>query len=90
MGFEQVSSTLFSMGDIFSNLYKKSNNFNNHIENKQNLKLDYIYVMLNNMMVNWGETISSQMGIIQENLCNFFKYEKHYNQCMKEVIFIFE
>lgn len=51
------------------------------------MKLDYIYVMLNNMMVNWGDTIAHQTVIIQESLCNFFKYEKHYNQCMIEVLY---
>lgn len=77
------------MGEVFSSLFKKSNHFNEHIGNHQNVKLDYIYVTLNNMMVNWGDTIVQQMGIVQENMCNFFKYEKHYNQCLKEVIFLY-
>jgi len=84
LDFDQVSTTLFTMGEIFENLYKKSNNFNNHVNLNKNFKLDDIYVTLNNMMVNWGNSIVHQMSIIQENLCNFFKYEKHYNFCLKE------
>ena len=88
LDFDNVSTTLFTMGEIFEHLYKKSNNFNNHVNLNKNFKLDDIYVTLNNMMVNWGDTIVHQMDIIQEKLCSFFKYEKHYNFCLREVIYI--
>jgi len=54
LDFDQVSNTLFSMGDYFAQLYEVSNKFNNSIKIHKEPLLDDVYITLNNMMVEWG------------------------------------
>ena len=56
LDLDGVSSTLFQMGETFANLYNLSNHFNNHSNVGRNIMLDDVYVTLNNMCFDWGNT----------------------------------
>lgn len=59
LDFDQLSSTLFSFGDSFSNLYSQSNFFNKNITDGQNPLINDMYITLNNMKISWGNAITS-------------------------------
>ena len=52
---EQVSGTLFNLGECFAGLYAAATNFNKKSEIGKNLQLEDLYLSLNNMLVTWGE-----------------------------------
>lgn len=80
LDFDQLSSTLFSFGDSFSALYGHSNTFNSNITDGQNLYVNDMYITMNNMKISWGNAITSQIQLVQDNLCNYFKF------CHQEII----
>ena len=85
MDMDQLSTTLFDLGGAFSSLYNLSNEFNSHISINKNSLLENIYVTLNNMMVDLGNSAVNQMKIVYDHMCLFFKYEDKYNYSLKEV-----
>ena len=54
LDFDQVSSTLFELGNVFSDLYSTSLDYSNSVNNEKFSALSDIYVNLNNFMVSWG------------------------------------
>ena len=87
MEIDQLSTTLFDLGSSFSSLYTLSNDLNNHISVNKNSELENVYVALNNLMVDLGNSAVSQMKSIYDNVCLFFKYEDKFNYSLKEVAF---
>lgn len=86
---DQLSSTLFDLGGAFSSLYTLSNDFNTHININKNNVLENVYVTLNNMFVDLGNSAANQMKSVYDNLCLFFKYEDKFNFSLKEVCLLF-
>lgn len=82
---DQISSTLFDLGSSFSSLYTLSNDFNCHISVNKNSLLENVYVALNNLMVDLGNSAVNQLKSVYENMCLFFKYEDKFNHSLKEV-----
>ncbi|KAL4481451.1 hypothetical protein ABPG74_007540 [Tetrahymena malaccensis] len=81
--FEKTSETMFSLGELFHQLFSHFNDFDNKIiEKKQeNQKLKDCYVNLNNLMMTWGNLMQSQVKQVHENMCFLFKYgEKEIEQ----------
>lgn len=58
--FDNVSTTLFSIGEAFTLLHKNSNNLNSKIDKKSNL-FDDVYIYLNNMYIKWGKKKMNQL-----------------------------
>ncbi|EGR31692.1 PX domain protein [Ichthyophthirius multifiliis] len=83
--FDQLSTTLFSIGDCFSQQYQISYLFNNSNENQEPL-LEELYINLNNLNVAWGNNITNQIKFVQENLSNWYKYYNNETQIIKDVI----
>ena len=54
MDLDQVSNTIFNIGECYAALYAVTTNFNKNINIGKNPYLDDIYLTLNNMMVSWG------------------------------------
>eukprot|EP00331_Platyophrya_macrostoma_P012674 CAMPEP_0176409234 /NCGR_PEP_ID=MMETSP0127-20121128/2388_1 /TAXON_ID=938130 /ORGANISM="Platyophrya macrostoma, Strain WH" /LENGTH=561 /DNA_ID=CAMNT_0017788597 /DNA_START=47 /DNA_END=1732 /DNA_ORIENTATION=- len=86
LDFDQISNTLFNMGECFGQMYQVSNNFNKHSPMGQNYMLDDIYLTLNNLMVSWGEQMLGEMKIVQQGLSNFFKYSHSEFEPMREAL----
>jgi len=86
LDFDQLSNTLFNMGECFGQMYTVSNNFNKHSPMGQNHTLDDIYLTLNNLMVSWGEQMLGEMKIVQQGLNNFFKYSHSEFDPLKEIL----
>ncbi|EAR93629.2 PX-SNX-like domain protein (macronuclear) [Tetrahymena thermophila SB210] len=81
--FEKTSETMFSLGELFHQLFSHFNDFDNKIiEKKQeNQKLKDCYVNLNNLMMTWGNLMQNQVKQVHENMCFLFKYgEKEMEQ----------
>ncbi|KAL4468176.1 hypothetical protein ABPG72_017157 [Tetrahymena utriculariae] len=81
--FEKSAETMFSLGELFHQLFSHFNDFDNKIiEKKQeNQKLKDCYVNLNNLMMTWGNLMQNQMKQVHENMCFLFKYgEKEIEQ----------
>lgn len=86
---DQMSTTLFDLGNSFSSLYNLSQDFNNHISINKNYLLENIYVTLNNMMVDLGNSAVNQLKTVYEQMSLFFNYEDKFNYSMKEVYLYF-
>jgi len=54
MDLDQVSNTIFNIGECYAALYAVTTNFNKNVSIGKNPYLDDIYLTLNNMMVSWG------------------------------------
>lgn len=54
LDFDQLSSTLFELGNVFSKLYSESLDFSNSVNTDKFQSLSDIYVNMNNFMVSWG------------------------------------
>ncbi|KRX10816.1 Phox homologous domain [Pseudocohnilembus persalinus] len=86
--FYNVSNTLANIGECFSQLHDQSQTFNQGLtkeEDKQPL-LEEMYITLNNMNIQWGETLQSQMDHVQKNLQFFFKYYNQEGRQVKETL----
>jgi len=86
LDLDQVSNTIFSMGECFAALYAASTNYNKNVSVGKSPQLEDIYLTLNNMMVTWGEQMLGQIKIVQKNLCFFFKYAYFENENFKEAL----
>lgn len=58
---EQVSNTIFALGECYAGLYAAVTNFNKNTEIGKNLHLEDIYLTLNNMLVTWGKATTVPM-----------------------------
>ncbi|KAL4500560.1 hypothetical protein ABPG72_002984 [Tetrahymena utriculariae] len=87
--FDQLSTTLFSIGDCFSQSYNLSLHYNATIQEKNPL-LEELYIHLNNMSISWGNNITTQIKLVQDNLGNWFKYYDNELKSMKEYLKIRE
>lgn len=54
LDFDQLSSTLFEMGNVFSELYETTLDYSNSVNSNNFQSLNDIYVNMNNFMVSWG------------------------------------
>ena len=54
LDFDQLSSTLFEMGNVFSELYETTLDYSNSVNSKNFQSLNDVYVNMNNFMVSWG------------------------------------
>lgn len=85
LDLDQVSNTVFSIGECYAALYAASTNFNKNVNVGKNPNLDDIYLTLNNMMVSWGEQVLGQIKIVQKNMIYFYKYAHYENESFREV-----
>ncbi|CAD8087533.1 unnamed protein product [Paramecium sonneborni] len=84
LDFDQLSNTIFNMGQTCADLYQLSNKFNQSIPQGKISQLDILYISMNNMLVQWGNNLTSQIKIVQEELCYFFKFHHHQILVLKE------
>ncbi|CAK72978.1 unnamed protein product (macronuclear) [Paramecium tetraurelia] len=84
LDFDQLSNTIFNMGSTCAELYQLSNKFNQSISQGKISQLDILYISMNNMLVQWGNNLTSQIQIVQEELCHFFKFHHHSVLVLKE------
>ncbi|CAD8162170.1 unnamed protein product [Paramecium pentaurelia] len=84
LDFDQLSNTIFNMGSTCAELYQLSNKFNQSIPQGKIQKLDILYISMNNMLVQWGNNLTAQIKIVQEELCYFFKFHHHSILVLKE------
>ncbi|CAD8067055.1 unnamed protein product [Paramecium primaurelia] len=84
LDFDQLSNTIFNMGSTCAELYQLSNKFNQSIPQGKISKLDILYISMNNMLVQWGNNLTAQIKIVQEELCYFFKFHHHSILVLKE------
>ncbi|CAD8173000.1 unnamed protein product [Paramecium octaurelia] len=84
LDFDQLSNTIFNMGSTCAELYQISNKFNQSIPLGKISKLDILYISMNNMLVQWGDNLTAQIKIVQEELCYFFKFHHHSILILKE------
>ncbi|CAD8061303.1 unnamed protein product [Paramecium primaurelia] len=84
LDFDQLSNTIFNMGSTCAELYQLSNKFNQSIPQGKISQLDIFYISMNNMLVQWGNNLTSQIKIVQEELCYFFKFHHHSILVLKE------
>jgi hypothetical protein len=89
MDLDQVSNTIFSIGECYAALYAATTNFNKNVNMGKNPYLDDVYLTLNNMMVSWGEQVLGQIKIVQKNMVYFYKYGDYENESFREVKRIF-
>lgn len=54
LDFDQLSSTLFEIGNVFSELYSASLDYSTSVNTNKFQSLNDIYVNMNNFMVSWG------------------------------------
>jgi len=83
---DQVSNTIFSIGECYAALYAATTNFNKNVAMGKNPYLDDIYLTLNNMMVSWGEQTLGQIKIVQKNMVYFYKYGDYENETFREIV----
>ncbi|CAD8053120.1 unnamed protein product [Paramecium sonneborni] len=86
LDFDQLSNTIYNMGKTCTELYQFSNKFNQSISQGKFSKLDILYISMNNMLVQWGNNLTAQIKIVQEELCFFFKFHHHSINSLKEFI----
>ncbi|CAK75248.1 unnamed protein product (macronuclear) [Paramecium tetraurelia] len=86
LDFDQLSNTIYNMGQTCTDLYQFSNKFNQSISQGKISKLDILYISMNNMLVQWGNNLTAQIKIVQEELCSFFKFHHHSITSLKEFI----
>ena len=55
LDFDVVSSTLFEMSDIYTELYDSFKNFNHSVGKNEKTKLEEIILTIQNSVVNWGK-----------------------------------
>ncbi|CAD8135627.1 unnamed protein product [Paramecium pentaurelia] len=86
LDFDQLSNTIYNMGQTCTDLYQFTNKFNQSIPQGKQPKLDILYISMNNMLVQWGNNLTAQIKIVQEELCSFFKFNHHSITSLKEFI----
>ena len=62
------------MGNQFGDLHELITKFNRVIKTEGGMRLTKIYVALNNMMVEWGNSLKNEVEEIEKNISTFFKY----------------
>ena len=63
------------MGNYFADLHEKSKDVINRVPKASGLdKLNEIYILMNNMTIEWGNIIRNQFQIFEKNWNTFFKY----------------
>ncbi|EGR34144.1 PX domain protein [Ichthyophthirius multifiliis] len=98
--FDQLSTTLFNLGDCFNQQHQITQNLKNrysqdvfiyHILFYKLMKikvglLDQIYINLNNACVQWGNVLTNQIKLVQENLIKWFKFYSKESISLKGLI----
>ena len=54
LDFDNVSTTIFEIGDLYAKLAAESTQFINTHQYEKNFKLCEYFVTMNNMFVDWG------------------------------------
>ena len=57
----QKINLLYEIANQFGDLYSISNKFNVYIKDDSTSKLNQIYAILNNMLVEWGNSLKKEM-----------------------------
>ena len=66
------------MGNLCAELHEKSREVLNRIPKADGLrKLNNTFVTLNNMLIEWGNLLRGEFGIIEKNFNTFFKYVRN-------------
>lgn len=81
----KVGVSFYELGELFKQISEKSIQFNNKINTDKNRLLDNIYVQLNKTFMVWGDQTIKKIRFLKENLTNFFRYEKNFNEELKRV-----
>jgi hypothetical protein len=81
----KVGVSLYKLGELFGEISEKSIQFNNKINTDKTRLLDNIYVQLNKTFMIWGDQTIKKISFLKENLTNFFRYEKNFNEELKRV-----
>ena len=84
----KVGVSFYQLGGLFKQISEKSIQFNNKINSDKNRLLDNIYVQLNRTFMIWGDQTIKKISFLKENLTNFFRYEKNFNEELKRVNYI--
>lgn len=74
------------MGNQFAELYSITGKFNAFVTNEATDRLNQIYAMLNNMMVEWGNSLKKEIQDVEKNLCTFFKYVREEFMGFREIL----
>ena len=64
------------MGNQFGDLHELMTKFNRVVKTEECQKLSKIYVALNNMMVEWGNSLKNSVEEMEKNIITFFKYTR--------------
>lgn len=67
-------NTLYKIGNKCADLHELTSKINSLIKTEGITKLSQIFGALNNMMIQWGNSLKRQMDEVEKNLCTFFKY----------------
>lgn len=62
------------MGNQFGDLHELATKFNRVVKTEECQKMSKIYVALNNMMVEWGNSLKNSVEDMEKNIITFFKY----------------
>lgn len=86
MDFDQLSSTLFGIGNTFAQLYDSSLDLSNNLNSDVFRENNDIFVNLNNYAISWGNLFSKQMQNIDTHLNFFLRQESKLQNNLLELI----
>lgn len=86
MDFDQLSSTLFGIGNTFAQLYDSSLDLSNNLNSDIFRENNDIFVNLNNFAISWGNLFSKQMQNIDTHLNFFLRQESKLQTNLLELI----
>ena len=67
-------NTLYEMGDQFRHLHEVASQFNEKVKTDSLASMNNIFIKLNNLMIEWGNNIRNEVGLLELNMNTFFKY----------------
>lgn len=83
---DNLSTTCYSMGEQYKELFDITNTINRRETNATIDKLKGTYLRLNNMCVNWGNLVVEQQMNVTDNLYNQLKYSCREFDSYKEIL----
>ncbi len=73
--FDGLSSTLFHLADTYKGLFDCTENIVTKHQANDFSKLNESYLRLSNLMTDWGNTVTSQIQVVQDNIYAMSKYD---------------
>ena len=68
-------NTLYEIGNYFAELHEKSKQVHEKVPKSSGIsRLNDLYIIMNNMTIEWGNLLRNQHQIIEKNWNTFFKY----------------